>query len=233
MSLNLLRLTTNVSRNSSRFVRSIHRAPPRRPPSEPSSLNSSTRGLVSHLLAGVLGGSLVIVAGYTWYHFSPLRQVVETTKRTKAYVEEAKQSLSKRLPTRAAEYLRKISKAYVAGIPGAEILVDSAFDSLEEVAEANSEEANAMANKTLEEIQRIVDNNKEGPQAALELMAVLRQRLGELQAYGTRVRAPLLNKVPAAKEKLGEGLEELRALAGRFGSKGKTAVDDTYSEAGK
>ncbi|KAG6862329.1 hypothetical protein C0995_016027 [Termitomyces sp. Mi166 len=134
--------------------------------------------VTSHLFAGALGGFVVIVGGYIWYHFSALKPIVETSKRVRNYAEEAKKGFAENFRGRVIELLRKTAKAYVAVVPGAEVLVDTAFDSLEGVIKQHREEVDRIAAKALEEIQKLVENGMNGIQTALAVLDILRIRLG-------------------------------------------------------
>ncbi|KAG5723936.1 hypothetical protein E4T56_gene9772 [Termitomyces sp. T112] len=48
------------------------------------------RAVSSHLLAGALGGSVVIVGGYAWYHFSPIKSTVEALRRVRISIKEVR-----------------------------------------------------------------------------------------------------------------------------------------------
>lgn len=154
----------------------------------------------------------MIIAGYTWYHFSPIKGYVETAKKVKVTAQAAGKSLAQRIPAHALVYLRNVSKAYVAVIPGAEIFVDSTFDCLEEVVNGNSEEASAIVLQTLQEVQSVVNTKQEGLPAATEIVTILKKHLGELHVVGrmgSDTVGSWLEKVPG----VGQKLEELRAQA--------------------
>ncbi|KAG5649446.1 hypothetical protein H0H81_003853, partial [Sphagnurus paluster] len=137
---------------------------------------------------------------------------VETAKKVKVTAQAAGKSLAQRIPAHALVYLRNVSKAYVAVIPGAEIFVDSTFDCLEEVVNENSEEASAIVLQTLQEVQSVVNTKQEGLPAATEIVTILKKHLGELHAVGrmgSDTFGSWLEKVPG----VGQKLEELRAQA--------------------
>jgi hypothetical protein len=40
------------------------------------------------VVGGIVGGSLALLAGYAWYHFSDAKSVFKTAKQTKDYFEQ-------------------------------------------------------------------------------------------------------------------------------------------------
>ncbi|KAG6820523.1 hypothetical protein H0H93_015996 [Arthromyces matolae] len=188
--------------------------------------------VASHLLAGVLGGATVIAgdtevefrSGYLWYHFSPIKPIVDATRRVKAYAENAKADLTGKVQEHILQALRRTSKAYVSVVPGADILVDVAFDSLGDVLETHRAEVDRIGAQALVEIQKAVEGTKDGMQAALEVMGILKTRLYEIQNLGGKGArdplGPMFEKVPG----------EIQALADRLGPKSKQVIDSRMAQ---
>ncbi|KAG5722997.1 hypothetical protein E4T56_gene16682 [Termitomyces sp. T112] len=181
----------------------LRRLPPTLPPSirRNSSKSRTLSGLqgpvVSHVIAGVLGGLLVTVGGYTWYYFSPIRPMVENLKTSNCVAEDVKKGFAKNFEGGVMESLRKTVKAYVAVVPGAEILIDTAFDSLGDIVGQHREEVDLIVTKALEEVQRLARNGTDGIQTALAMMDILKVHLSEIQALGAKTRntvEPLLER---------------------------------------
>ncbi|KAF9467291.1 hypothetical protein BDZ94DRAFT_1305381 [Collybia nuda] len=194
-------------------------------------------GLRSHTLAGIAGGLTIIGLGYGWYHFSDIKRAVDSVRRAKFFIQETKKSLiDKKNSNKALIYLRKVAKSYVAVLPGADIIVDQAFDSVDEIVDAHAEEATAIANSAYAEIQEIVKNgDSEGsPGKALKVMYVLRRRLGEIKALGVKVGGealdPLWDKFPEVGGKIGTELEELQKLMRDRGPDSKKILGDAQQQ---
>ncbi|THV06763.1 hypothetical protein K435DRAFT_556922, partial [Dendrothele bispora CBS 962.96] len=80
---------------------------------------ASRRGTIfTHILAGLAGGSIVVGAGYTWYYFSGVKEVVDATKQFKSYAFQTKNSVDERHPNTALNYLRTVVKSHFAIVPG-------------------------------------------------------------------------------------------------------------------
>ena len=64
------------------------------------------------LIGGVAGGAVAFVMGYTWYHFSGAKTLVNTSKQTQAYLDQAKQTISQKAPepNEAFRWLRDTSQ---------------------------------------------------------------------------------------------------------------------------
>lgn len=161
--------------------------------------------------------------GYTWYHFSGLKKVVDAKNRAKVYLQETRQSLSeKHNPSRALVYLRKVAKTYVTPLPGAEVLVDEAFDSVDHIVETHDEEANLILTKAYQEIRDAIrlNGDQRSVTTAIQVMGVLKRRLSELQALGTKVGGdtlgPLWERFPDTQ--IGLGIGELLNLARSVGA---------------
>ncbi|KAG6886269.1 hypothetical protein C0993_006679 [Termitomyces sp. T159_Od127] len=208
-SMNSLRRLSLVSRSITRR---------HRPSSRKSRSPDSHRGFkASHLFAGVLGGSLVLVGGYTWYYFSPLRPIVETTPRVQ-------QNFKDNIQGHAIETLRTTVKSIVAVVPLAGTVVDAAFDALENILEQHQEEIGQMATKALQEVQRLAESGTDRTQTALAVMESMKVFFGEIQALyakaGTTV-GPSLEKAYA----------EISGFAKRVGPEVKQEIDRRMAEA--
>ncbi|KAG6920100.1 hypothetical protein DXG01_010168 [Tephrocybe rancida] len=149
--------------------------------------------------------------------------VIDTSRRFKIYAEDANKGVSIRFRGHVLELLRKTAKAYLAVIPGAEIFVDTAFDSLGDVLEKHGPEVERIAAKALDEIRKIAGDTENGLQAALKIMEVLRVRLVEIQALTKKIGddlAPVAERAP----------EEIQLLAERLGPEAKRVVDERMAQ---
>jgi len=124
---------------TARRLESTARTPP--PPPRPSDTTSDA------VVGGLVGGGLVALLGYGYYRYSGLATVVNTTKTTKAKVEEAIKKSTEKVPepNEAIQWLRQTAVSYARFIPGAKGYVNSTFDDIE-----------AMQRKHGEEVDRIV-----------------------------------------------------------------------------
>lgn len=95
------------------------------------------------------------MSGYSYYHFSGAKTLVDSARSVKSGVVSAKNQLVEKTPSpnEAITYLRNISKSYVALVPGASKYVDKTFDSLDELSQTHGEEVNAIVSKAVSELQ--------------------------------------------------------------------------------
>lgn len=60
-------------------------------------------------------------------------------------------------PNEAIQYLRNISKTYVAIIPGAGKYVDKTFDELDELSQSHGQEVQEIVSKAASEVQETIE----------------------------------------------------------------------------
>lgn len=156
------------------------------------------------------------MTGYTWYHFSGVKKAVFAARAAKMYLEETKQQLGSK-PINALSSLRQAAKSYVAIIPFAGILVDKAFDSIDEAVEAHSDEATAIATKTYEDLLDVIaeHDEKAGPRTALKILQILSRDAKEMTAIGLKVGGhvvePLARKFPVVQDTARGGFDGIKS----------------------
>jgi len=189
----------------------------------------------THLAAGVAGGGLVVAAGYTWYHFSGIKSIVDSTKRARQYLVETAQSYRQKQTNQALTHLRNTAKSYAAPIPGAGILVDGVFDAIEPIVHAHAEEAASIVSAAYQEVRAVIQaqGGAKDAQTAVLVLDVVRRRIGDLQVVGGKAGGdalrPILEKFPNAQERLAGGLEELKSLAS-MGPAAAKVVSETQEQ---
>ncbi|KAJ4000585.1 hypothetical protein F5050DRAFT_400607 [Lentinula boryana] len=181
--------------------------------------SSGRRYFWTHLLAGVTGGLVVIgagepfnhveplahtdlkkirtPAGYTYYHFSGLKRVVDASKQLRGYLEQTKQSVVNKHPNEALNYLRQLVKSYVAVVPGSGFAVDKLFDSVGEVIEEHHKEASEILAKAQAEVEGIVKQKDQltNTELAARIMAVIGKHMNEIGKLGAKAGGPLFQPV--------------------------------------
>ncbi|EIN11727.1 hypothetical protein PUNSTDRAFT_50612 [Punctularia strigosozonata HHB-11173 SS5] len=204
--------------------------------------SSGTAG--SHVAAGVAGGGVVLLGGYTYYHFSSLKTAVQTAQSAQDYIRDTSNRVASTVsehaknPSKALQKLRQVAHSYVALIPGAAAYVDSTFDVFDQVAETHGDEADRIASEAYAEIEKVI-KEKGGPTnvdaaAAWKIVDVLRRKMAELgelaKSAGQSAIGPILDKHPELRDKIGGGYEQLRALAESQGGEAKKILDDTTKQ---
>lgn len=163
----------------------------------------------------------VLVQGYTWYYFSSVKKVVDRIQETLAYLEQARDNLSKgNLPSQALWFLLQATKSYVA-FPGSDYVLDKVFDALRDSVDAHADEANARIAKAYTQIRDIIqqDGEKHVAQHTAQIMGIMRDLKKELQPSALALRE--VAEKHEVKKRIDEGLAATKAIIqdskGRFG----------------
>ncbi|KAF9264187.1 hypothetical protein L218DRAFT_958611 [Marasmius fiardii PR-910] len=195
--------------------------------------------IASHLLAGIAGGGIVIGAGYAYYHFSGIQQAVETAKNVKEYINQTQQSVVKRHPDEAVEYLRRIAKSYAMFVPGFGQVIDRAFDSVEDIVEEHREEASEILSRAQVKIQEIMKHKSEWSnlELASKVIEVIGAHLAEISALGSRAGGKLLDPIwghlpdmSAPRGKVVESVGAVKEFAGKFWPRSSEDKDSENKE---
>ncbi|KZT26832.1 hypothetical protein NEOLEDRAFT_1162072 [Neolentinus lepideus HHB14362 ss-1] len=197
-----------LARHNARGIgKSVYRQGPKRFQSTASTSQSS---MAPYVAAGAAGGLVVVGSAYTYYHFSSLKTLVDTSKSAKAYLQQAQEAVKEKAknPNEALAYLRQVAKSYIGLVPGLSSYVDATFDSFDQLADKHGDEVNAIAKKGYDEIQGIIQENggKADMQTATKIVNDLAKRAG-----GDAME-PLLEKYPQLKEKFGGGYQQFKEL---------------------
>ncbi|KAK1229194.1 hypothetical protein PQX77_007766 [Marasmius sp. AFHP31] len=182
---------------------------------------------------------IVLEIGYGYYHFSGIKQAVETAKNVKVYLEQTRESVLKKHPNEAVEYLRKVAKTYGALVPGSGRVIDRVFNAVEEVVEEHQEEASEIMLQAQVEIQEVMKRKKEisNVELASEVMNVLSVHLAAIVALGSKAGGKLadplwvhLPDMTPARDKVAESVGAIKGLTSRVwprSSKNDTDHPDT------
>ncbi|KLO15419.1 hypothetical protein SCHPADRAFT_995901 [Schizopora paradoxa] len=199
--------------------------------SSSSQQTSSSGSLASHMVAGIAGGGVVILAGYAYYHQSGLKTVVQTSKEFKLYLQSTKDSVVEKTrqatknPSQALESLKGIVKSYVAFVPGGSAYVDSAFEQIEDLRETHGDETNKAIQEITDEISKVVSEGKADVPTAAKVFEAMRKGMSKIQELGKKVGGDALEKNPKAKEMLSSGFGQLMNLAGKGDQEAKRAYE--------
>ncbi|KAF7977760.1 hypothetical protein HWV62_40655 [Athelia sp. TMB] len=232
------------------YARTLARRSPRALPKSGLQPTSSRRysiahpvrgSIASYVVAGLCGGFIVVAGGYTWYHFSGVKQAVDATRGMTTYLAKSKESLStagKASSNAALAYLRGAAKSYAAIVPGAGAVVDAAFNSVDEVFDAHQEEASAITQRAYEELQRVIGPGAGAADDKLEtayrVTGILKAYLFELHALGAKAGgtalAPVWERYPGAREKIDGAFGEMKRVAEASGPGAKKVLMDTQQQ---
>ncbi|KDQ07012.1 hypothetical protein BOTBODRAFT_181070 [Botryobasidium botryosum FD-172 SS1] len=197
-----------------RFAHSKHRPLHFRLASTSASPLPSRASVYSHLLAGAVGGGVVIAAAYTWYHFSGLKSIVATSQSIHSSIKNVRATFFERAPERAEsspavlQHLRSLAKAYASVYPGGSTLVDKAFDSFDELVVIHGDKVNDIAGHAYADLGDIVASEASNDDKIRQSALVVKRASVELAELGNQVRHQALNSAFENHPELRKGLEE-------------------------
>lgn len=108
-------------------------------------------------------------------------------------LKKTKGELGKEAPSHVLKHLRDACKAYVAYLPLAGILVDMAFDGIDDAVDTHAQAANAIIAEACQNVLAVVSGNRDAPNLknAFEIMSIAKQLGNDLGALGVKVGQPL------------------------------------------
>ena len=178
------------------------------------------------------GGALVFLGGYTYYHFSGAKTLVNTAHETKARFDMMSKKLkdSAPEPNEALRWLRQTASSYAAFIPGAKGYVDTAFDDLDTIRNKHGDEVDRIVSQAYSELKDVSQEkgmSLETAQRAWDILQKHLQRIGELAGDSAQ---EIMNNHPMLKEKVGGNLDQLKQLGDKYGPEAKAEVDKTWEQ---
>lgn len=197
-----------------------------------SSSSSGESNLSAAVIGGVVGGGLVFGGGYTYYHFSGAKTMVNTARETKAYFDKATKKLSEATPeaNEALQWLRETAVSYAKIIPGAKGYVNSAFDDLDAIHQKHGGEMDKIVKEAYEEIRGITKDKGVSFETAEQVGEALYKhlkRIGDLAGDATQ---DILNNHPEIKAKVGGSIDQLKSMGDKYGPEAKKQVDQTWEQ---
>ncbi|KAJ5601706.1 hypothetical protein N7510_011240 [Penicillium lagena] len=216
------RSVRNQVQSKSRFVNSRFQS---------TASHGASTGSNSALVGGVAGGVVAFLTGYTWYHFSGVKTLVNTNKQMQDYLENAKQTIAQKAPepNEAFRWLKDTVKSYAAFIPGARGYVDTAFDDLEKIRNDHEKEFDQVVKDAYNEL---VDISKEGftTASASKSLQALQKYLKRLFDLAGDAAESVLDNHPQLKEKVGGSFDQLKQMGDTYGPQAKEEVNKTWEQ---
>ncbi|KAJ5320052.1 hypothetical protein PENANT_c025G05382 [Penicillium antarcticum] len=184
------------------------------------------------LIGGLAGGAVAFVTGYTWYHFSGAKTLVNTSKQTQAYIDQTKQTIAQKTPepNEAFKWVRDTIKSYAVFIPGARGYIDTVFDDLDKIRNDHGNEFDEVVKNAYMELKDL--SNKEGLNidSASKALVVLQTHVKQLYDLAGDAAENVLDNHPQLKEKFGGGIDQLKELGDAYGPQAKEEVDRTWQQ---
>jgi hypothetical protein len=185
----------------------------------------------SAIIGGTVGGSIVFLAGYAWYHFSGAKTVIQTASQTKAYFDQTlkKTKESAPEPNEAIQWLREAALSYTSIIPGAKGYVDSAFNDLDAVHDKHREEVDGIVKKAYDELKEL-GNKPFNAGSIASAWDILQKHLGRISELAKDAGGDILNNHPQLKDSFGGEFSRLKEMADNHGPEAKKQVDETWNK---
>ncbi|KAJ6085859.1 hypothetical protein N7486_010140 [Penicillium sp. IBT 16267x] len=194
--------------------------------------NAASTGSNPALIGGLAGGAVAFVTGYTWYYFSGAKTLVNTSKQTQAYIEQAKQKVAEKTPepNEAYRWLRDTVKSYAAFIPGAGSYVDTAFDDLDKIRKDHGKEFDEVVKNAYTELKTLLTKEGLNIDSAAKALDVLQKYAKQLFDLAGDAAENVLDNHPQIKEKVGGSFDRLKEMGDAYGPEAKEEVNRTWQQ---
>lgn len=225
----------SAGRPAMRTAKPQFRAQQARFDSTVSGATSGNSGPGSHAAIGAVSGAAAAVAvGYIFYRTSGARDVVQASKTTKAYVNQATQKIKETTPepNEALQWLRNAAQSYAAFIPGAKGYVDSAFNDLDAVREKHGDEVDSIIREAYSEMRTVLGNGDVSLVTAHKTWDVLTKHMSRIADLAGDSAQQIMDNHPQLKEKVGGNWDKLKEYGDKYGPKAKEEVDRTWKQVG-
>lgn len=199
--------------------------------SVPESTNGSSH-FSTALTGGLVGGTLVFLGGYSYYHFSGAKTLVQTAKQTKQYLDSATQKLKESTPepNEALEWLRHSALSYAAFIPGAKGYVETAFKDLDAIRNKHGDKVDSIVKEAYSELKGVSQEKGMSLETAQQAWEILQKHLKAIGNLAGDAASDILNNHPDLKEKVGGNIDQLKAMGEKYGPEAKKQVDQTWGQ---
>ncbi|KAJ9121867.1 hypothetical protein QFC22_002490 [Naganishia vaughanmartiniae] len=186
----------------------------------------------SALVGGLVGGGLVVAAGYGYYYFSGVKTAVDTVRTTKDYFNSSLNTLKEKAPepNQALEWLHETANSYAKFVPGGKSYVDAAFKDIDVVRQKHGDEVNKIVGKTYDELKKTSEQNGLSLETATKSWEVLQDALKQISALAGDAAGDILNNHPDLKKQVGGNIDKLKELGDKYGPEAKAQVDKTWDQ---
>ncbi|KAI1614324.1 hypothetical protein EDD37DRAFT_123862 [Exophiala viscosa] len=200
-------------------------------PSASSASSSASGGGSGALAGGVAGGVVALLVGYSWYHFSGAKSVVNSIHQAKSYVNSAfkKTTDAAPEPNQAVEWLRDTVKSYTKMIPGASQYVDKAFEDLEKVRQKHGDEVDSIIKDTYNELKGVT-NKGFSVDAVEQAWDIIQKCFSRIASLAVDAGQDIMDNHPQLKDKFGSSFTQLKQMGDEYGPEAKQKVDETYQQ---
>ena len=194
--------------------------------------NAASTGSNPALIGGLAGGTIAFLTGYTWYHFSGAKALVNTSKQTQAYIDQAKQTIAQKTPepNEAFLWLRDTVKSYAVFIPGARGYIDTAFDDLDKIRNDHGKEFDEVVKNAYTELNDLLKKEELNIDSASRALGVLQKHVKQLFDLAGDAAENVFDNHPQLKEKVGGSLNQLKEMGDAYGPQAKEEINRTWQQ---
>jgi hypothetical protein len=178
-----------------------------------------------------VGGSIVFLGGYVYYHFSGAKTFVNTAHQTKAYFDKAFKKTQEAAPepSQTLQWLRDTALSYAVLIPGAKGYVNKAFDDLDSIHDKHGSEVDAIVSDTYKELK---EASKDG--ASMQTVAsawdILQKAMSRIASLAGDAADDILQNHPELKDQVGGSLDDIMNMGKQYGPEAQKKVDETWQQ---
>ncbi|KAL8929976.1 MAG: hypothetical protein Q9208_001120 [Pyrenodesmia sp. 3 TL-2023] len=232
MSISRIALRVPRTLRSGPYLRQIRRESANASPTSSSTAQSSGSSTTQALIGGLAGGALVFAGGYSYYHFSGAKTLVNTAHETKATLQQYTQKLkdSNPEPSEAIRWLRSTAHSYATFIPGARGYVDAFFNDLEAIQKKHGPEVDSIVREAYTELKDTVASEGMSMTSATKSWNALQKYMNRIAELAGDASEDILNNHPALKDKVGGNINQLKQMGESYGPEAKKQVEETWNQ---
>lgn len=192
---------------------------------------AASGGSSGAVAGGLTGGAIALILGYSWYHISGTKSIVDSARSTKQYIDDSfKQATEKApKPSEAVQWLRETVTGYTKLIPGANQYVDKAFQDIERLEGKHRSEVEKIAKDAYDELKGVTQAGV-SVVTVTQAWAVLQKALKRIGDLAGDAADDVLNNHPELKEKIGGKYKQLKQYGEQFGPEAKKQVEETWKQ---
>lgn len=179
----------------------------------------------------MVGGSLVFLAGYAWYHYSGAKTVVTTANQTKNYFDQALKKTKETAPSphEALPWLKETAMDYASVVPGGKGYVEVVFNDMDTVHEKHREEVDRIVREVYDELKDL-GNKGFGAASIVNAWDIMQKHMGKIADLAKDAGGDILNNHPHLKDTFGGEFNRLKEMGQNYGPEAKKQVDETWDK---
>lgn len=181
------------------------------------------------VVGGIVGGSLVFLGGYAYYHFSGAKTMVTSATQARSYFEDTfnKTKQAAPPPNEAIQWLKDTSLSYASVIPGGKGYVEAVFVDLETVHDKHRDEVDSIVKEAYDELKDL-GNQAFNMSTVANTWDILQKHMSKLGDLAKDASGDILNNHPQLRDRFGGDFQQLKHMGENYGPEAKKLVDQTW-----